>query len=154
MVTFLVSALCRILPSGKTLIFSDSRRTAEGIGQALLENDYSLVAQQLYIRFRTNSEWKKNHGDLYWGVLEELKGYYYDYLHDHINRDDETSLEIVNELFEQHIRKLARLANCRRLFVEAIITVSPVEDFESGYDAIPSPQTFLTLLENQSLVLK
>ena len=154
MVTFLASVLCRILPSRKTLIFSDARRTAESIGSDLIENDYSLVAQQLVIRLLLDNGGSLDARHLYRDILEELKKRYYYYLHLQIDRDDAISHQLIDELFEQKIRNLAFTRSNIRLFEQAIITPQAVLEFEEPLDIILAHEVFKLMQRRSGFQMK
>lgn len=154
MVTFLVSSLCRILPSRKVLVFSDARRTAESIGSDLMKNDYSLVAQQIIVRLLLSNKRSMSAKKLYYDVLEELKKRYYYYLHQQIDRDDDTSTQIVEELLKQRIKPLARMTANQRLFEQAIITPHETLMFDEPLNVLLAHEVFKLLQRRRSFQMK
>ena len=62
LLSYMLTEICRVSPSKKTLVFSDSRSTAESVGDRIIDTEYGLMAETLYRRSRSGLRTPRQRG--------------------------------------------------------------------------------------------
>jgi hypothetical protein len=130
LLTFMLTELCRLAPSKKTLVFSDSRSTSEGVARDIRDQEYLLMAETLYVKHLVENDGTKETTQLFYNIRDELREIYYEPLIS--NAPDGSNVEdYLNDLLSS-IRNNAALHNCEHLLDAAIVTPETVFQSYSG----------------------
>jgi len=130
LLSYMLTELCRVSPS-KTLVFSDSRSTAESVGDQIIDTEYGLMADAL--RRRTHRQGgRADNYDLFRAVSDRLRERVLGPAHQNDVNEDGTAYNFLRTLLED-IEAHAMLSNCDHLLDSALVTAAPVSrDRESG----------------------
>ena len=130
LLTFMLTELCRLAPSKKTLVFSDSRSTSESVAKDIREQEYLLMAETLYVKYLMESEGVEKTTELFFDIRDDLRELYYEPLI--TNAPGGSGVEdYLNDLLRS-IRDNASLHNCKHLLDAALVT--PEVIFQSYTD--------------------
>ena len=121
LLSFMLTELCRLTPSKKTLVFNDSRSSAETVGGEIINTEYGLVAESLYVKELLEAGGTKDASDTYFSVSETLKEEYWRPLKENAIDDEGATYEILENMRDQ-IQSKASFQNCRHLTPAAIVT--------------------------------
>jgi len=121
LLTFMLTELCRLTPSKKTLVFNDSRSSAETVGGDIINTEYGLIAESLYVRELLKSGGTKDASEVYFSVSDTLKKEYWRPLKENAIDDEGATYELLEDL-RSRIQSHASLQNCRHLTPAALIT--------------------------------
>lgn len=130
LLSYMLTELCRVSPSKKTLVFSDSRSTAESVGDRIIGTEYSLMAQTLYIQELIERGGRADNYTLFRNVSDRLREAYWEPLIQNDINEDATAYNFLNTLLDE-IEGHAMLSNCDNLLDSALVTAAPVYDTES-----------------------
>jgi ATP-dependent helicase YprA (DUF1998 family) len=121
LLSFMLTELCRLTSSRKTLVFNDSRSSAETVGGEIINTEYGLVAESLYVKELLDAGGVKDASEIYFSVSERLKEEYWKPLKENAIDDEGATYEILDNLRDQ-IQSKASFQNCRHLTSAAIVT--------------------------------
>ncbi|MHA1758864.1 MAG: helicase-related protein, partial [Promethearchaeota archaeon] len=134
LISYLISAVCRLNNSQKILIFSDGRASAEKIANNIIKYDYSLVAERIFLKILLESDGVKNSKDIYFEMIKRISKYYSDfYKKDEL---DYISEEIINGFFRQNLKPLANITEMFHSFEYALVTAKCLDELADNYDVI------------------
>jgi|AntDeeMinimDraft_5_1070356.scaffolds.fasta_scaffold01905_2 hypothetical protein len=130
LLSYMLTELCRVSPSKKTLVFSDSRSTAESVGDQIIDTEYGLMAETLYVDELIARGGRADNYDLFRAVSDRLREEYWDPLIQNDVNEDGTAYNFLRTLLED-IEAHAMLSNCDHLLDSALVTAAPVSETES-----------------------
>ncbi len=127
LLSYMLTEVCRVSPSKKTLVFSDSRSTAESVGDRIIETEYGLMAETLYVQELIERGGQADNYELFQAVGERLRKEYWEpLLQNQMDRDGKAYnfLHTLREDIDHH----AMLSNCSHLLDSAMVTADVVYD--------------------------
>ncbi|WP_440765029.1 helicase-related protein [Natronorubrum sp. DTA7] len=127
LLSFMLTELCRLTPSKKTLVFNDSRSSAEAVGGGIIDTEYGLVAESLYIEELLEAGGSKEASEIYFNVSDRLKEEYWKPLKENAIDEEGATYEILEDM-RQQIQRKASLQNCRHLTPAALVTSEYLSD--------------------------
>jgi len=133
LLSYMLSEVCRISPSKKTLVFSDSHNAAESVGERIIETEYGLMAQTLYLRELLESNGREDQYELFKAVANQLREQYWQPLvQDNLDEDAEAYNFLVP--LREDIEAHAYLSNCDALLDSALVTADAVAALDGPVD--------------------
>jgi len=120
LLSFMLTEICRTAPSKKTLVFSDSHASAESVGGEIINTEYGLMAETLYVQELLAHDGVHDNYDLFRAVSEQLREAYYDPLFQNEIDEDSETYNILRQMRED-ITSNAFLSNCRHLYDNALV---------------------------------
>lgn len=121
LLSFMLTEICRTAPSKKTLVFSDSHAAAESVGSEIIETEYGLMAESLYIKELLDAGGVVDNYDAFQSVSKQLREAYYEPLFQNEIDEDSETFNILRQL-RSEITGHAMLRNCRHLTTSALVT--------------------------------
>lgn len=135
LLSYMLSEVCRVSPSKKTLVFSDSHSAAESVGDRIIETEYGLMAQTLYLQELLEAGGEADQYELYKAVANELREQYWEPLvQDNLSEDAEAYNFLVP--LREDIEAHAYLSNCDALFDSALATADVVAELDEPIDVV------------------
>ena len=127
LLSYMLSEVCRVSPSKKTLVFSDSHSAAESVGDEIIGTEYGLMAQTLYLQELLEAGGEENQYELFRAVANRLRKEYWEPL---VQENLDENTEAYNFLvpLREDIEAHAYLSNCEALFDSAVVTANVVAD--------------------------
>ncbi len=127
LLSYMLTEVCHVTPSKKTLVFSDSHSAAESVGDTIIDTEYGLMAQTLYLEELISEGGRADNYDLYVTVASRLQEEYWDPL---VQNEIDESSEAYSFLqpLQRTIRNHAGLSNCDALLDSALVTGDVVAD--------------------------
>jgi superfamily II DNA/RNA helicase/rubrerythrin len=129
LLSYMLTEICRASPSKKTLVFSDSRRTAESVGDRIIDTEYGLMAETLYIQELIERGGQADNYELFQSVGEQLREEYWKPLIQNQMDQDGIAYNFLHTLRED-IDHHAMLSNCNNLLESAMVTADVVYDVD------------------------
>ncbi|SDJ59083.1 DEAD/DEAH box helicase [Natronorubrum texcoconense] len=129
LLSYMLTEICRVTPSKKTLVFSDSRSAAESVGDQIIETEYGLMAETLYVQELIEAGGEMDNYELFRTVSDRLREEYWQPLIQNEIDEDGTAYNFLRTLLDD-IEAHAMLSRCENLIESAIITAEPVTSFE------------------------
>jgi len=120
LLSYMLTEICRTAPSKKTLVFSDSHASAESVGGEIINTEYGLMAESLYVGELLEHDGVCDNYDLFRAVSEQLREAYYDPLFQNEIDEDSETYNILRQMRED-ITSNAFLSNCGHLFNSALV---------------------------------
>jgi len=74
----MLSEVCRVAPSNKTLVFSDSHSAAESVGEEIIGTEYGLMAQTVYLQELLEAGGEADQYELFKSVADTLREEYWE----------------------------------------------------------------------------
>ncbi|QSG02810.1 DEAD/DEAH box helicase [Natranaeroarchaeum sulfidigenes] len=127
LLSYMLTELCRVSPSKKTLVFSDSRSTAESVGDRIIDTEYGLMAETLYVDELVRNGGQADNFELFRSVSDRLRDEYWDPLIQNDMNEDGTAFNFLQSLLDD-IEAHAMLSNCSHLLDSALVTAESVYD--------------------------
>jgi ATP-dependent helicase YprA (DUF1998 family) len=130
LLSYMLTEICRVSPSKKTLVFSDSRSTAESVGDRIIDTEYGLMAETLYVQELIDRGGRADNYELFQAVGEQLrKAYWEPLIQNQMDRDGKAYnfLHTLREDIDHH----AMLSNCDHLLDSAMVTADVVYDVDT-----------------------
>ncbi|WP_224333534.1 DEAD/DEAH box helicase [Haloprofundus halobius] len=127
LLSYMLTEVCHVTPSKKTLVFSDSHSAAESVGDTIIETEYGLMAQTLYLEELIEEGGRADNYDLYVTVASRLQSEYWDPLVQNQIDEDSEAYNFLQPL-QKTIRNHAGLSNCDSLLDSALVTGDVVAD--------------------------
>jgi ATP-dependent helicase YprA (DUF1998 family) len=138
LLSFMLTEICRTAPSRKTLVFSDSHAAAESVGSEIMNTEYGLMAETLYVKTLLEHDGVVDNYEAFQTVAEQLREAYYEPLYQNDVDEDSETYNLLRQM-RSEITSKAMLHNCRHLFDAAIVTQEPL------YDAAGSDTEYLII---------
>ncbi|NUE03625.1 DEAD/DEAH box helicase [Halorubraceae archaeon YAN] len=130
LLTFMLTEICRLVPSKKTLVFSDSRSTSESVARDIRDQEYLLMAETLYVKYLFENDGTAKATELFYDIRDKLREIYYEPLIS--NAPDGSNIEdYLNDLLTS-IRNNAALHNCEHLLEAGLVTPDTIYQQYSG----------------------
>jgi len=129
LLSYMLTEMCRVSPSKKALVFSDSRRTAESVGDRIIDTEYGLMAETLYVQELIERGGRADNYELFQAVGERLRKEYWEPLIQNQMDQDGIAYNFLHTLRED-IDHHAMLSNCDNLLDSAIVTADVVYDVD------------------------
>ena len=121
LLSFMLTELCRSMPSNKTLVFSDSRATAESVSTEIVGTEYGLTAETLYVQRLMEEGGRGNSRSLFFSVSNTLREQYWQPLRQNTPDEETDANDILVEMLNE-IEPHARLSHCQHLREAVLIT--------------------------------
>jgi ATP-dependent helicase YprA (DUF1998 family) len=125
--SYMLTEMSRDTPSEKALVFSDSRATAESVADKIIDTEYGLMAETLYIRELLENGGRQDNYDVFKEVSQRLREEYWEPL---IQTEMDEDGDAFNFLvaYRDRIDEQALLFNCEHLLESALMTAGPILD--------------------------
>ena len=120
LLSFMLTEICRTAPSKKTLVFSDSHASAESVGGEIINTEYGLMAETMYVQELLEHDGVCDNYDLFTAVSERLRAAYYDPLFQNEIDEDSETYNILRQMRED-ITSNAFLSNCTHLYDSSLV---------------------------------
>jgi rubrerythrin len=150
LLSYMLTELCRVSPSRKTLVFSDSRSTAESVGDRIIDTEYGLMAETLYVDELIQNGGRVDNYDLFRAVSDRLREEYWDPLIQNDMNEDGMAFNFLRTLLDD-IEAHAMLSNCDHLLDSALVTAAPIYESE-GLEELLVGHALYTLFAGSSNV--
>ena len=133
LLSYMLSEVCRVSPSKKTLVFSDSHNAAESVGDKIIGTEYGLMAQTLYLQELLDAGGEADQFELFKSVSNTLRKEYWEPLvQENLDEDGEAYNFLVP--LREDIEAHAYLSNCEALLDSALVTADVVREFDDPTD--------------------
>ncbi|WP_263020719.1 DEAD/DEAH box helicase [Natronobiforma cellulositropha] len=150
LLSFMLTELCRQTPSKKTLVFNDSRSSAETVGGEIIDTEYGLIAESLYIEELLKAGDSKEASEIYFDVSDRLKEEYWKPLKENAIDEEGATYEILEDM-RQQIQRKASLQNCRHLTSAALVTSEYLSDFSDPLALAIGHEVFNIFTQNPNV---
>jgi Lhr-like helicase len=141
LLSYMLTELCRVSPSKKTLAFSDSRSSAESVADQILSTEYGLMAKTLYLQELINREGRADNLELFKSVVNRMREEYWEPLIQNEFDEEGFAYEYLRGFLDE-IERPAKLHNCGKLFESALVTASPVLHAETAEELVLRHELF------------
>ncbi|WP_276249162.1 DEAD/DEAH box helicase [Haladaptatus sp. YSMS36] len=153
LLSYMLTEICREVPSKKTLVFSDSHSSAESVGDKIIETEYGLMAQTLYLQELIAEGGRAHNNELYLRVANRLKTEYWDPLVQNEIDEDSTAYNFLLPL-QKTVRSHASLFKCEAMLNSALVTTDVVADRTDPVDQLVAHEAYkLFVLSKASFTL-
>lgn len=125
LLSYMLTEVCRHTPSKKTLVFSDSHSAAESVGDRIIDTEYGLMAETLYLQELIDAGGTEDNYELFNTVSTRLREEYWEPLIQNEIDEDGTAYNFLRSLLDD-IESHAMLHNCESLLDGAIVTADVV----------------------------
>jgi rRNA maturation endonuclease Nob1 len=132
LLSFMLSEMCRVAPSEKVLVFSDSHSSAESVAKQIQQTEYNLMAATLYIDFLKQRGGTGGQLQAYRHVVKQLRDEYWKPFFDQSLSASGSAYNMIEQL-QDDVVKNADLYNCGFLFDSTLVTSDVL--YESADDA-------------------
>lgn len=133
LLSYMLSEVCRVTPSNKTLVFSDSHSAAESVGEEIIGTEYGLMAQTIYLKELLEAGGEADQYELFKSVADTLREEYWEPLvQENLDEDAEAYNFLVP--LREDIEAHAYLSNCEALLDSALVTADAVMEFDDPTD--------------------
>ena len=133
LLSYMLSEVCRVSPSKKTLVFSDSHSAAESVGEKIIDTEYGLMAQTLYLNELLAAGGEADQYELFKAVSKTLRKEYWEPLvQNNLNEDAEAYNFLIP--LREDIEAHAYLSNCESLLDSALVTADVVAAYDDPVD--------------------
>lgn len=149
LLSYMLTEVCRVSPSKKTLVFSDSHSAAESVGDRIIDTEYGLMAQTLYIRELISAGGTADNFELFRAVSDTLREEYWEPLIQNSMDEDGTAFNFLRALLDD-IEGHAMLHNASGLLDSALMTTVPVTEFTTPEGRVLAHAVFKLFAENPS----
>jgi hypothetical protein len=149
LLSYMLTEVCRVTPSKKTLVFSDSHSAAESVGDTIIGTEYGLVAQSLYLQALAEAGGEADNYELYKTVVNRLQSEYWDPLLQNEIDEDVTAYNFLHSLLEE-IRGHASLSSCDALLDSALVTADVVADRENPLEMAAAHQLYRLFVQGNA----
>lgn len=129
LLSYMLAEICRHTPSKKTLVFSDSHSSAESVGDRIIDTEYGLMAETLYLQELIDAGGKDDNYELFNKVSTRLREEYWDPLIQNEIDEDGTAYNFLRSLLDD-IEAHAMLHQCDSLLDGALVTADVVAEIE------------------------
>lgn len=129
LLSYMLTEICRLTPSKKTLVFSDSHASAESVGDRIIDTEYGLMAESLYVKELLENGGRVNNYDAFRAVSQTLREKYWQPLIQNEIDEDNTAYNFLHSLLED-IEAHSFLNNCENLLESALATNATVMQFD------------------------
>jgi superfamily II DNA helicase RecQ/CBS domain-containing protein len=150
LLSYMLTEVCRVSPSKKTLAFSDSRSSAESVADQILSTEYGLMAETLYLQELIEQGGQAGNLDLFRSVSNRMRDEYWEPLIQNEFDEDGTAYNFLRGYLDE-IENHAKLHNCEGLFDSALVTAGPVLDAETPTGVIIRHELFKLFAKNPTI---
>lgn len=133
--SYMLTEVCRTTPSQKTLVFSDSRSTAESVADQIIQTEYGLMAETLYVKELIEQGGRVPNFELFRAVSEQMREEYWEPLIQNELDEDGHAYNFLREYLDK-IEENAHLYNCENMLDSALVTAGPVLKADDGTDLV------------------
>jgi hypothetical protein len=141
LLSYMLTEICRVSPSKKTLVFSDSHSAAESVGDRIIQTEYGLMAEALYVQQLIDADGSEDNYTLFRAVSDRLRDEYWQPLIQNSMNEDGTAFNFLNTLLED-IESHAMLHNATDLLDSALVTPGPVMEFDTARECVLAHELF------------
>ena len=141
LLSYMLTEICRKSPSKKTLVFSDSHSAAESVGDRIIDTEYGLMAETLYVQELIENGGSMDNYEVFRNVSDRLREEYWEPLIQNEIDEDGTAYNFLRTLLED-IEGHAMLHNADNLLDSALVTAEPVADIEDTTALVIAHETF------------
>jgi len=141
LLSFMLTELCRSVPSNKTLVFSDSRATAESVSTEIVGTEYGLTAESLYVKQLLEQDGRADSRSLFFAVSNTLREQYWQPLRQNTPDDETDANDILVEMLNE-IEPHARLPHCQHLREAALLTPAWIYEQDDPVTASVAHEVF------------
>lgn len=149
LLSYMLTEVCHVTPSKKTLVFSDSHSAAESVGDTIIETEYGLMAQTLYLQELIDAGGRVDNYDLYVDVASQLQAEYWDPLVQNEIDEDSEAYNFLQPL-QRTIRNHAGLSKCDALLDSALVTADVVADRSDPLEMMVAHETYKLFALNKA----
>ena len=147
LLSYMLTEICRVSPSKKTLVFSDSHSSAESVGDRIIDTEYGLMAEALYIQELIDAGGSADNYTLFRAVSDQLREEYWEPLIQNSMDEDGTAYDFLNTLLED-IEGHAMIHNATDLLDSALVTASPVLEFDTARSRVLAHEAYKLFVKN------
>ncbi|KTG11399.1 ATP-dependent helicase [Haloprofundus marisrubri] len=141
LLSYMLTEICRNSPSKKTLVFSDSHSSAESVGDRIINTEYGLMAETLYIQELIKAGGSKDNYELYRAVSDTLRDEYWQPLMQNEIDEDGSAYNVLRTLLED-IGAHAMLSNCSHLIDSALVTADVIAEIEDPAELVAAHRLY------------
>ncbi|MDY6778683.1 MAG: ATP-dependent helicase, partial [Candidatus Nanohaloarchaea archaeon] len=141
LLSFMLTELCRSMPSNKTLVFSDSRATAESVSNEIVGTEYGLTAETLYVKELMEQGGSGNSRSLFFAVSNTLREQYWQPLRQNTPDEETDANDILVEMLNE-IEPHARLPRCQHLRESGLVTPAWIYDQDDAVKTALAHEVF------------
>jgi len=131
LLSFMLSEMCRVAPSEKVLVFSDSHSSAESVAKQIQQTEYGLMAATLYVDFLKRRGGIGGQLEAYRSVSKRLREEYWEPFFDRSLSSTGSAYNMIEQL-QDDVTKKADLYNCRYLFDSTLVTSDVLYESADG----------------------
>jgi len=155
LLSYMLTEVCRHTPSKKTLVFSDSHSSAESVGDRIIDTEYGLMAETLYLQELIEAGGKKDNYELFNTVSTRLREEYWEPLIQNEIDEDGTAYNFLRSLLDD-IESHAMLHNCESLLDGGLVTADVVADLNDPEELVLAHEIYklFTLGQGASFTYK
>jgi len=149
LLSYMLTEVCRTSPSKKTLVFSDSHSAAESVGDRIIDTEYGLMAETLYVQELIENGGAADNYEVFRSVSDRLREEYWEPLIQNEIDEDGTAYNFLRTLLND-IEGHAMLHNVDDLLDSALVSVQAVVEAESSKERIIAHETFKLFAKGSS----
>lgn len=127
LLSYMLTEICRFTPSQKTLVFSDSHSSAESVGDRIIDTEYGLMAETLYLQTLIESGGSRDNYEVFNEVASRLREEYWRPLIQNEMDEDGIAYNFLRSLLE-NIEAHAMLHQCDSLLNGALVSADFVAE--------------------------
>lgn len=128
LLSFMLTEMCRVTPSEKVLVFSDSHSSAENVAKQIQQTEYGLMAATLYIEYLLKNGGTGKLRTVYHYVVKQLRKEYWEPFYDSSLSPTGSAYNMIEQLQDDVVKK-ADLYNCDFLFDSALVTSNVLYEY-------------------------
>jgi ATP-dependent helicase YprA (DUF1998 family) len=141
LLSYMLTEVCRSSPSKKTLVFSDSHSAAESVGDRIIDTEYGLMAETLYVQELIDNGGSADNYELFRAVSNRLREEYWEPLIQNEIDEDGTAYNFLRTLLDD-IEGHAMLFNLENLLGSALVTVEAVMETDDPQERVIAHELF------------
>jgi ATP-dependent helicase YprA (DUF1998 family) len=141
LLSYMLTEICRETPSKKTLVFSDSHSAAESVGDKIIDTEYSLMAQTLYLQEIIENGGQAENYEVYTNVATKLQEEYWEPLVQNEIDEESEAYNFLRPMLET-VRGHAGLSNCENLLDSALVTANVVAERSDPLELVVAHEVY------------
>jgi Lhr-like helicase len=151
LLSYMLSEICRVTPSEKVLVFSDSHSAAESVAQRIQETEYGLTAESLYVQYLLSENGTAPLNKIQQSVQRQLREAYFDpFYDDHLDQRG-AAYSMIQQL-QQEITGKVDLYATQHLLSDALVTSEVVyEHAESTLELVVGHELYKRFAGNRTV---
>lgn len=150
LLSYMLTEVCRTTPSKKTLVFSDSHSAAESVGDGIIDTEYGLMAETLYVQELLENGGSVDNYDVFRNVSDRLREEYWNPLIQNAIDEDGTAYNFLRTLLED-IEGHAMLHNVDNILDSALVTAETVAEIDDPRELVIAHETYKLFVKNPSV---